>query len=305
MDITVVINQVLMLFLPIVVGYAIARLRVVNGTFAKNLSAFIFNIALPCSIISALQFDFDRQILIKSAMLILISLIIIVVSYLVGVLTARVTGSKGFLKNVVVYSIVFSNFSFMGYPMSQAFMGDKGLLYATMFSVPLFVAVQSFGFILIDSGEKFKFKKTYVLNPPLIAVAVGFILFLTGVRLPDAISGTVGAFGSMTTPLAMVLVGLTLSLEPLSGAFKNPKLYVAAVMRLVVLPLAIFYVLKGVGVDIDICRVSAIVTMMPVAANLIVTSATFGKDTADPARSVFLTTVLSVVTVPLMGMLIF
>lgn len=305
MDITVVMNQVLLLFIPIAVGYAIAKLRVVDGTFAKNLSAFIFNVALPCSIVSALQFDFDRQLLIKSALLIVISVLIIAVSYVVGLITARALKMKGFSKNVAVYSIVFSNFSFMGYPMAQAFMGDKGLLYATMFSVPLYAAVQSFGFALIDSGEKMRFKKTYILNPPLIAVAVGFVMFLCGVRLGGAIDSTVRTFGAMTTPLAMVLVGLTLSLEPLSRAFKNPKFYVTALIRLVLLPLAMFYLLRLAGVDIDICRVSAICTMMPVAANIIVTSAAFGKDTADPARSVLLTTVLSAVTIPLMGILIF
>lgn len=305
MDITVVINQVLMLFLPIVVGYAIAKIKVVDGSFAKNLSAYIFNVALPCSIVSALQFDFDRQILVKSALLIAISVAVIFVSYGVGVLVARLLKMEGFSKNVAVYSIVFSNFSFMGYPMAEAFMGSKGLLYATMFSVPLFVAVQSFGFALIDSSEKMRFKPVYVLNPPLIAVAIGFVMFLTGLRLPAAISGTVNALGSMTTPLAMVLVGLTLSLEPIWKAFKNWKFYIVALIRLFVLPLFVFYVLKLMNVDIDICRVSAIVTMMPVAANIIVTSSTFGKDTADPARSVLLTTVLAVIAIPIMGIIIF
>ncbi|MBQ6998495.1 MAG: AEC family transporter [Clostridia bacterium] len=305
MNTSVVVNQMLMLFFPVVIGYIIIKLGVVKEEFTKNLSSFIFNVTLPCAIISALQFDFDRQILIKSALLIVISAIIIVFSWIFGLGTAKILKAKHSSKSVIVYSLMFSNFSFMGYPIAQAFMGDEGLMYATMFTLPLYVMVQSWGVALINSEGERKFKATYILNAPLIAAVIGFILFLTGLRFPTAIDGTISMLGSMTTPLAMVVVGLSLSAEPLKNAFTSIRFYVVALLRLVVLPLIVFYVLKALNINIDICRVSAIITMMPVAANIIVTSATYGKDTTDPARAVLLTTVLSVITIPLMGFILF
>ncbi len=305
MDTSVVVNQVLMLFFPVVIGYIIIKLGVVKEEFTKNLSSFIFNVTLPCAIISALQFDFDRQILIKSALLIFISVIVTVFSWAFGLGTAKVLKAKDFSKNVIVYSLMFSNFSFMGYPIAQAFMGDEGLMYATMFSLPLYVMVQSWGVALINNEGERKFKKTYILNAPLIAAVIGFIMFLTGFRFPTAVDGTISMLGSMTTPLAMVVVGLSLSAEPLKNTFTSMRFYVVALLRLVVLPLIVFYVLKALNINIDICRVSAIITMIPVAANIIVTSATYGKDTTDPARAVLLTTVLSVITIPLMGFILF
>lgn len=305
MNTSVVVNQVLMLFFPVVIGYIIIKLGVVKEEFTKNLSAFIFNVTLPCAIVSALQFDFDRQILIKSALLIVISIIVTVFSWMFGLGTAKVLRAKDSSKNAIVYSLMFSNFSFMGYPVAQAFMGDEGLIYATMFTLPLYVMVQSWGVALVNSEGERKFKKTYILNAPLIAAVIGFILFLTGFRFPTAIDGTISMLGSMTTPLAMVVVGLSLSTEPLKNAFTSIRFYVVALLRLIVLPLIVFYVLRFLNINIDICRISAIITMMPVAANIIVTSATYGKDTTDPARAVLLTTVLSVITIPLMGFIIF
>ena len=305
MDINVVINQVLMLFFPIVIGYAIIKLGVVNESFTKNLSAFVFNVTLPCAIVSAFQFDFERDILIKSAALIFISAALVVFSWVLGLVLAKLLRERGFNKNVIVYSMMFSNFSFMGYPIAKAFMGDAGLIYATMFSLPLFVFVQSWGVALINSEGERKFKRSYILNAPLIGAVLGFIMFLAEIRFPTAIDGTISSLGSMTTPLAMVLVGLALSMEPLKKCFTNFKFYIVALIRLVVLPLIVFYGLQVLRIDIDICRVSAIISMMPVAANLIITSAAFGKDTANPARVVLLTTVLSIFTIPLMGFILF
>ena len=305
MDITVVINQVLMLFFPIIIGYIILKKGVVDKVFVKNLSAFIYNITLPGSIITALQTDFNKDILVKSAILVVISAFTMVFLFFCGKGVAKLLKTEGNMKNTVIYSLMFSNFSFMGYPVAQAFMGEKGLVLATMFSLPIYVFVQSWGVALMDSDGEHKFKKSYVLNPPLIAATVGLVLFLTGFRFPTAISGTIKSLGSMTTPLAMVLSGLIIASEPLKKAFVNWKIYVIAALRLAILPLAIFYITKTLGLHIDICRVSAIITMMPVAANVVITAAAYGKDSSEPARAVMLTTLLSVITIPLVGLLLF
>lgn len=306
MDISVVVNQVLMLFLPIVIGYFIIKIKLVDEGFKKNISAFLFNVTLPCTIISALQFDFEPSMIIKSGMLILISLVILFIMWLSGLSTTKLLRMNDQSRNVAIYSLMFSNFSFMGYPVAQAFLGDKGMFYATMFSIPMYAIVQSFGVALIvGGGSSKKFRLSYILNAPMVAVVIGFVMFLTGWRLPKAVDGTIRSIGAMTTPLSMILVGLALSVKPLKNAFTDYRYYIVALLRLVVMPLIIFYLLRLINIDIDICRISAIITMMPVAANIIMTSAAFGKDTSDPAKSVLLTTLLSVITIPLVGFLLF
>ena len=91
MDTSVVVNQVLMLFLPIVVGYAIIKLKVVDDSFKRNISAFLFNVTLPCSIISAMQFDFEPGMLVKSGLLIIVSLIIMIALWLICAKRTSVT----------------------------------------------------------------------------------------------------------------------------------------------------------------------------------------------------------------------
>lgn len=306
MDISIVINQVLMLFFPMAVGFAIAKLKVVNEHFPKNLSAFIFNVTLPCTIVSALQVTFDRDTLIKSGVLVLVSAVIMVALWASGILTTKLMRIKGPMKNAVIYAMMFSNFSFMGYPIAHAFMGETGLLYAAMFSLPMFVFVQSWGVALTDDeGDDHKFKLYYVLNAPLVASLIGLVFFFTGWRLPSAIDGTVRSLGATTTSLAMVLAGIIISAKPLGKAFSNAKIYVVALLRLVVLPLIVFYVMTALKINIDICRLSAIITMMPVATNVIITSEAYGKDSTEPTRMVFLTNILSIITIPFMGLLLF
>ena len=306
MDISIVVNQVLMLFIPMVVGYAISKLKVVTGQFSKNLSAFIFNVTLPCTIVTALQVSFDREILIKSGVLVIASAVIIVTLWVFGNLTSKLIKARGQMKNAVIYALMFSNFSFMGYPMAQAFMGEKGLLYAAMFSLPIYVLVQSWGVAITDGdGENHKFRMYYIFNPPLIASFIGLVLFFTGLRFPAALDGTIRSFGATTTPLAMVLAGVILSAKPLGQAFTNIKIYIVAVLRLIVLPLIVFYIMTMLKINIDICRLSAIITMMPVAANVIITSEAYGKDSTEPTRMVLLTNILSIITIPLMGLLLF
>jgi len=306
MDISVVINQVLMLFLPIVLGFFIIKAKIVDSNFNKNISSFLFNITLPCTIVSAMQFDFDKGMLLKSATILIISVITVFISWAFSALVAKLLRMRGDEKGLTLYSLSFSNYSFMGYPVAQAFMGPTGLFYATIFSLPYYALIQSLGIAFVSGGEGEKgFKLRYIINPPMVAVFIGFILFLTGFRFPTAIDGTINSLGSMTTPLAMVLVGLSLASHPLKNAFTDFKYYIISVLRLVVLPLAFFYVLQLIGIPIEICRITAIILMMPVAANVIIVLASMGRDASCASKAVLLSTLLSIITIPLMGQIIF
>lgn len=302
MDSMAIFQQVLILFLLIVVGYAASKFHLVGGSFPKHLSAFLFHITLPCSIVSAMRFSFAPSMLLQSGALIAIGAAVTAVSYGAGLLAARVLRIRGSFRNVAVFAITFSNFSFMGYPVAQAFFGDEGLFLAAVYSVPVYVFMQSLGMALIESeGEKRGFRLSYIFNPPMVGVLVGFFLFLVQWRLPYPIEQTIDLLGSVTTPMAMVLVGLVLTGEPLRYAFSNWKYYCIAAVRLVVLPLLVFAILRLLGFSGTTAMLPAVITMMPVAANIVVVSAAYGKDVTSSARIVLLTTLLSVATIPAMG----
>ena len=306
MDVMVVFQQVLVLFLLIVVGYAAAKLKLVGDSFPRQLSAFLFNIALPCSILSAMQFSFAPAMLLQSGLLIVIGALVTAASFGLGVLAAKLLRIRGDAKNIAQFAVTFSNFSFMGYPVAQAFFGEEGLFLAAVYSIPLYVFVQSLGLALAEGpGEKRGFRLNYVLNPPLIAVVAGFALFLLQWKFPKSIDETIRLLGNVTTPMAMVLVGLVLNGGPIKTAFTDWKSYVIAAIRLIFLPLLVFAVLRLCGVTGNLAMLPAVITMMPVAANIVLMSAAYGRDVADAARIVLLTTLFSVVTIPAVGWLMY
>lgn len=305
MNIAAVFNQLILLFIPVLVGYLLIKRKICEDAFVKNLSTFLFTVTLPCSIISAMQFDFDKSIFKESLMIVIASVVAVAVSFGVSLAFARAVGVNGAKKGVVLFSIVFSNFSFMGYPIAEAFMGEKGLFYATVFSLPLYFFVQSLGLSFIsENGEK-GFKLKYILNPPMVGVYVGFLLFLTRTRLSGVIDDAVSSFASMTTPLAMLLVGMSLTNVSFKNVFGDITFYAVALLRLIVLPLISYYLLFFIGFDLVSRQVTATITMMPVAANIIITLIRHGKDSTDAAKAVFITCLLSFFTIPLMWMMIF
>lgn len=305
MNTTAVFNQLIFLFIPVIVGYVLIKKKTHENAFVKNLSMFLFNVTLPCSIVSAMQFDFNKSILKESVAVILAAIIVVAVSFGIALTVARITKAEGSKKGVVLFSLVFSNFSFMGYPIAQAFMGEKGLFYATVFSLPLYFFVQSLGISFLKENEEKGFKLKYVINPPMIGVYVGFLLFLTGIKLSGVVHNAVTSFASMTTPLAMLLVGMSLASVPLKNVFDDGVFYVVALLRLVVMPLAFYYLLSFIGFDETSRQITATITMMPVAANIIITLTRHGKDATDAAKAVFITCLLSFFTIPALWTIIF
>lgn len=305
MSINTVFYQLFLLFIPVLIGYALIRGRVNEQSFMKNLSLFIFHVTLPCSVVNAMQFEFDKSILNESLLIIFISVGAVLVSYIVGIITARALKSKKAEKGIILFSVVFSNFSFMGYPIAHSFMGEKGLFYATVFSIPLYFFVQSLGLSFLKDDEEKGFSIKSVVNPPMIGVFVGFALFLTGIKLPSVLQSAVTSFASMTTPLAMLLVGMSLTAVPLKNVFSDFKFYIVAFLRLIALPLLFYFMLGVFGVDQTARQITATITMMPVAANIIITLTRHGRDATDAAKAVFITCLLSVITIPVMWTIIF
>ena len=302
----VIFNQVFILFIPVIIGYFAAKIKIVDKGFAKNLSAFLFNITLPCTIISAMQFNFEPQMLIKCGSIVIIGAVATFLCWVFGFFLAKLLKAEGYEKRIVQYTITFSNFSFMGYPIAEAFLGPEGLFYATIFSIPVYILLQSIGMATIipkKENDK-KFRLAYILNPPLVGIYIGFLLFVCQIKLPFVIDKTIISLGNVTTPLAMTLAGLILAGAPLKTAFTNFNAYVVSIFRLIIIPLVIYGVLNVLNFDDITTKLPVIIAMMPIATNVIIVSTNYDGDVVFPAQYVILSTLLSLITIPVMGYLL-
>lgn len=298
-------EQVLVLFLLIVAGVVVKKKGIVTDHINKEVSNLVINICLPSFIISSMAFDFSVEVLINSGMLVILSFIIYGVSIGLAKILTSVLKIKGPARDVYEYVAIFSNCGFMGYPVLGAAFGDEAVFYAAIYNLSFSVLVWSYGVFIMQrshhkSGEKrsvLQILKSSV-NPAMIAVFFGFFMFVTGLRLPSALQQTVKMIGSTTTPLSMMFIGFILADVHPKELFGDYRDFVLAVHRLIVIPALTFFVLTAFGIQGVTLYIPVIITAMPAAANTAIIASRYQSDFKLASKLIFITTLFSILSIP-------
>lgn len=307
------LEPVSMLFLLIVLGYWVRKRDVVSAAMVSDISALLVNVALPAFIISSMNFEFSMEVLINSGVLILISFSVYLCSILFSKLYSRVIGVQGTTKDIHEMVCVFSNVGFMGYPVVLAVYGEIGVFYAAMYNLGYNLLMWSYGAHLINrqGREKIEKKERPLLdhlikffNPSLIAVVIGFFLFLTSIELPSVLFKTFDLIGGMVTPLSMLCIGFILSEVDTKDVFKDSSVVTTSIVRLILIPLTLFFVLNGVGKEGYLIAIPVLITAMPAAANTAIIAVRYKSDYKLASKLIFISTLMSILTIPLMIQLI-
>lgn len=304
-----IMGQIFVLFSLIVVGYIIRKLNVVTAAINREIGSFVLNVALPAFIITSMDFPFSLDVLKDSAFLILISFSVYGASILLSKVYSRVTGAKGQSKDVMEYVITFSNSGYMGYPVVFEIFGEKGVFYAAIYNMSFNILVWSYGVHLLKSETvkvhvplATRIKK--IFNPGLIALIIGYTLFLTGIKLPGPIKTILDMIGSTTTPLSMMFIGFILTEVKVGEALRSAHVWGVSSLRLVLIPAATFLVLKALGFEDLTLYIPVVISAMPAAANTAIFSSQLGSDYRLGSLLIFASTLLSVGTIPLLIYLI-
>ncbi|WP_432407063.1 AEC family transporter [Wukongibacter sp. M2B1] len=307
------LEQVIILFLLIVVGYIIKKLKVISNDMNRDVSNLVMNVALPAFIIKAMNFSFAPDVLIKSGKLILISACVYSFVIAFSFFVTKLMKVNGRTRDVYQYVITFSNVGYMGYPVTKALLGDIGVFYAALYNISFNVLTWTIGvyYLTRDNGkEKGKSEKDRrisikkFINPGLVAVITGFILFLFSIELPYTIYKTLDIMGSLTTPLAMIFIGSILADVNALEIFTEVKVFIVCAIRLLILPILVMIVLKALGFSDYLVSIPVIITAMPAAANAAIMASRFNNDYYLTSKVVFLSTFFSVFTIPIIVMLI-
>jgi predicted permease len=198
------------------------------------------------------------------------------------------------------YMVLFSNLGFMGYPICAALYGPESAFYVTLVNIPFGLLAFSLGVYLIrkDRGTV-SFEN--MLNPGLIASMMGLCFFLTGVVIPSPLSTSLDMLGSVTSPFAMIVIGAMIASMPVSSTFRDTRMYVISSIRLVIIPCLTFFILRPFVSDPLLLGVPVLLSAMPVAANTVFMAQEYGGDIEAASRGVFLSTILCLITLPLLG----
>lgn len=298
-----VFEQILVLFLILVVGYISRRVNIIDDRMTKGLSNMLLKLALPALIIDSLQQSFSRALLKQSGQILIISLFVYAASCLLAFFFTKLVKAPSSQIGVLRFAILFSNVGFMGYPVVQAVFGREALFYAAVYNLPFNLLVFTLGILVInlgsDNGRKIHWRM--FVNPALISVLIGFILFVFSIRLPGAVATTVKDVGALTTPLSMIMIGALLSNSDPRQVFGNWRVYAVSLVRLLIIPLGVWAVLRVFVSQPIMVGVPTIIAAMPVAANTAILAEEYDANPQLASQVVFISTLLSIVTIPLLA----
>ena len=298
-----VVEQVAILFLMMAVGYVCSRRRIISSRGAAQLANLLFYVVTPCLIVSSLLTD-SGGISMRN---ILVALLLsgagvglaIVSSY---ALFRRVADKRR--RNLLRFAAVYSNCGFLGLPLAQAVLGNAGVVYASAGIVSFNLFVWTHGYSIIGGGSsRDSLLKKMLFNPGTISFCIGLPLFAFSVKLPEVLLSPIQSIGGMNTPLAMIVVGTYIAKLSLRDFFSDADVYRVVLYRLILLPLVYLGLACLVNPDPEILITSTILLSAPVAGNTVLFAVLFGGDAKLACKTVALTTLLSIFTMPVMTML--
>jgi hypothetical protein len=296
---------IISLFALIGLGFAARRYGILNGDRVYLISHILVNIALPALTISSMQVpDTAKTMGIFDSML-LVAGGYYIAALLVGVLICRFIRSTSTEKGVFQFMLVFPNTMFMGIPVAEAVLGPGSLFYVILFNLPFYFLVFTLGVWLLARGRPGKLNPQVLISPGLVASFVGIFFFLSGFTLPVPIDAGLELVGSATTPLAMLVVGALLATLPAAQLAGDWRVYLIAGFRLVIFPVTAFLVLSPFIADKLLLGTAVLLIAMPVAANSVLLSEEYKVDSTLASQGVFISTVLCLLTIPILAYLLF
>jgi len=314
MDFLYVFGKMVELFLIIIIGYVMCKCGGFGREARQQVTRLVMNVALPGLTLSAVlnQENLPGRAQILSLFGVAFSsyLVLIVCAYVVPKMMRVKKTEEGLYR----FMVAFANVGFIGYPVTQAIFGDKVLFYTCVFNLPFNFLAFSIGVIFIQksavlSGGQEKegtgnaiTYKTF-LTPCLISSILAIILALGGWKAPSIIGETCATVGNITTPAALLVIGSSLADMPTREMFNNGRVYLLALFRLFLVPLAVFLIYRNFVTDPLLLGVCVILCAMPVATNGTMLCLQYNADEKLMSQGTFITTLLSLVTIPVLATL--
>lgn len=293
-----IVNQVLVLFLLMLVGFYGRKKKIINNETSKGMSDVLVNITAPMNVIASFSFQFSEQMLKNAGIIFLFAVCAHMIIYWLGNLFFyRIKDDR---KNILKFILIFSNCGFMGYPVLESLYGKTGVFYASIYVAVFNLFLWTLGVALfVGKEEKLGWKKL-ISNPGIVSVGIGLLLFLFSIKLPFSVQRTLELVGGMTTPIAMIVTGTSIAEINLREIFVGKVIYYTSFIRLIFIPVVVFIVLRFLGLRGILLGVCTLTTAMPGAAMTTVFAEKYEYNKSFASQCVFITTLLSLLTIPLM-----
>lgn len=292
----IIFEQLGLLFIFILCGFLLGKSRLINYEHTKILSVLEIYLFLPCTVFNAFYSNFTIDNLTQYYLLIIVSVAILSISACFSHIISGLLGTDTYDKKVYKYSLVISNYGYMGYALAQGLFGAEGLLHMVLFALPFSVYTYTFGYCMLTNTQ-ISLKR--LINPVILSILLGAVFGLLNLRLPVVFEIFVNKSASCMAPASMLLTGITLSEFNINHLISDKKVYIASFIRLMLIPSIILIVLKQFFDD-TLVRTAVLLCAMPCGLNTIVFPKFIGESCKTGAKLAFVSNILAILTIPLL-----
>ena len=301
------VEVMITLFAIAVVGYAAGKMKYMGGEFDRKLSSLVINWTCPALILSSAMTGElpDRRYILP---LLAISTFTYVVLTAVAWGLARLLTKRVEQRGVVAFALVFGNVGFMGYPVVDAIFGHQAVFYAAVLNVVNTFAIFTVGTMMITGGEgadRKHFNKKVLYSTPMLAAYLSMLIVALGIdNVPGFISQPLTMIGNITVPAALLIIGSSMSQLPLRALLGTRVIYATTLLRLCLLPVGVHFLCLALGFDPYVTYINTVVIAMPVATYGTILCLKYNRDTTLITEMTFTTTLLSILTIPVVALLL-
>ena len=306
MELGPVIQQLGILFIIIGIGFAAAKCRVFPQGTNRVLAQLVINVTNPMtvlySVLGAERGLSNREVYLLTA--IAAAYFVLVVG--IGLVLPRLLRCPPDKRRLYAFMATFSNMGFLGFPVISAIYGPNAVFYASIFNLIFQLVVYTYGVSLMNGKDsKVKLSWKTFCSPMILCSVIAYICYLTNASAPQMVVKTIGMLSNVTSPVCMLVIGIALANVPVGKVFSNWRLYVINAVRLLALPVLVWLALRPFDMNPLILGVTVVISAMPVATMTTLLAAKYGEDEELAASGVFLSTLMSLATIPLLMWLLF
>lgn len=300
MDIMVVFQTMLKLFLLLILGFVLFKCHIFDEYTNKKISALIVNVASPMLIISSIAGVEGSN---KSIVFLMIGAgILMYIGFIIlGKIINRIFPFPK--KDWPVYEcmVVFANTGFMGYPVLLDVFGQEAVFYASLIHMAFNFFVYTYAIMCLTKGDDSEFKLNFkqLLTPGIVLIFIGILIYLFDMQLPSVLMDTINSIGSLTAPLSMMMIGSSLAVYPIKDSFTDWRSYVFAFVRLIIVPFMTMIVCRLLHINPYYANITIITNAMPVGSMVLMLATQYNANVKIVTKNIVVSTLLSVITIPI------
>lgn len=297
------LEVMVMLFTMVILGYTACKLGYMGDKFDKKLSSIVVDITCPLLVLSSVMGDEmpDRSLILP---LVGVGFLTYIILLAFGFWVPRFISRNHDDQGMIGFSLMFANVGFIGYPIVASIFGPKAVFYAALLNVPNTFFIFTAGVMLVKGEYSIRqFNPKVLLSPALIGAFIAALLVAFGVHTPEMIARPITMVGNITVPAALMIIGSSMARLPLREIIGSGKVYATSFLRLVIVPLSVYFLFRLCGVNTLINNINTVVIAMPVASFGTMFCMKYGRNPSLMTEATFITTLFSIITIPLITLL--